>query len=354
MQAMACSPETERCYDTCTDRTSPVSIDHKFDDSVVVHKRQVLPLATLSLSFLYQELTKHRLWIARFERGGYDGSSPAVRTLATRHLGSPATDGWNVVAGAVELANAWAFDGANMYTTVSSSYDLPRGVRLRLVACLSVSWKFERQLSSRFPRHFYDEEPNLISPHTCELAYLAYSFLSDTERAEFGGWGAENSTRIRALYKEMVALEADLLINVPVFSTLMHGNQVQAEARLQELFDEEILNSKEVMITRSIIPFFNAAWQNGYAMQPTAGALVCAAMTCLCIVAIEEGAPSEDMATIVRQTFVPAERKRATELLRSGLFLKQIPSAIVLLGCYSDPTWVNYAYMCSSVLERAL
>lgn len=337
-------------------RASPVSIDHQFGEPTPAQKRTLLPLVSLSLGYLYQELLKHRLWSARFDRGGRSANGPAVRSLATRHLGAPATDGWNVVAGAVDLANAWAFSGDEVHVcpATSASRDLPRNVRMRLIACLSVAWKFERQLCSRFPREFHDEKPNLVSPHTCELAYLAYAFLSQDERAEFGAWNAENRKRVRELYEEMVALEVALLTDVPVFSTLVHGNQVQAETRIQELFDAHIVDAEEAMIMRSIVPFFNAAWQNGYAEQPSAGALVCAAMHCTRVVGTGWGVCAKPSMATLRAAFVPSERRRAKELVQNGLSLKGLPTAIVLLGCYADPQWVNYEYMRASTLKRAL
>ncbi len=353
MQATA--PPGPDAWESAFDqRASPVSIDHRFGAPTPAQKRELLPLATLSLSYLYQELLKHKLWSARFDRGGRCVDGPAVRSLATRHLGSPATDGWNVVAGAIELADAWAFDNAEPCTEARTSLDLPRGVRLRFVACLSVAWKFERQMCSHFPRQFYDEEPNLVAPHTCELAYLAYAFFSDTERAEFGAWNADNRARVHELYEEMVALEVALLRCVPVFTTLVYSGQARAEMRIQALLDDEMVDAEEAMIMRSIVPFFNAAWQNGYAERPSAGAMACAAMHCTRVVGIERGDCADAAMALLRLAFLPAERKRAGELVRNGLFLKEMPAAIVRLGCYSDPRWTNYEYICASTLQRAL
>lgn len=351
------SPMIHKYADMCEVRTSPVSVDHDFgiDDPTPEPVRAVLPIALFSLSFLYQELVKHKLWTARFDRGGGAGArGPAVRSLVTRHLSSPAVDGWNVVAGAVELASAWALRSNDLPSVLFTAYDLSYKTRMRLAVCLSVAWKFERQLCSHFPRRFHDVEPNLISPHTCELAYLGLSFLTETERMVFGTWEDANACRVRALYKEMLSLEVTLLKDVPVFSILTNSAPVQAEERIQALFESDLVSAEEAMIARSIVPFFNVVWQNSYSTQPTGGALVCAAMQCVRVATTEWHVRSDDAIAMFRSTFAAGERARARELLRSGLHLKEVPTAIVRLGCYSDPSWVNYQYMSATTLERAL
>lgn len=333
---------------------SPVSIEHHFGGGgpapPPASKREALPVAALSITFLYQELITHRLWVARFERGGHDDATgrPPVRSLATRHWSEPAVDGWNAVAGAVELAEAWAFEGALLPPEARNAYDLPRDVRMRLTVCLSLAWKFERQLASRFPRTFYDDEPNLFSPHTCELAYLGYSFFSVEERRAFGPWCQDNGPRVRALYAEMIDLEASLLLSVPVFSTLVGGNQVRSEERLQVLLDGGALTVSEAMAARAIVPYFNAVWLNGRSERPTAGALACVAVLCVRTAA----APGHEAA--VRPWFVPAERRRARALLLNALHPQDIPRALLSLGCYADPDWKHYKCISPDTLELAL
>lgn len=335
---------------------SPVAIEHHFGGGGPVpppaSAREALPVAALSITFLYQELIKHRLWNARFERGGSNDASgrPPVRSLATRHWREPAVDGWNAVAGAVDLAEAWAFEGALLPPETRNAYDLPRGVRMRLTVCLSIAWKFERQLSSRFPRTFHDDEPNLVSPHTCELAYLGYSFLSTEERRAFGPWDQENGPRVRALYAEMIALEASLLMSVPVFSTLVDGNQVRAEARLQALLDGGALAVSEVMAARAIVPYFNAVRLNGRSERPTGGALACVAALCVCVCAAAAAGHEAEL----RPWFVPAERRSARALLINALHPQDIPRALLSLGCYADPDWKHYRCISPDTLELAL
>ena len=351
------SPMIHKYSDVCEVRTSPVSVDHDFGivDATPEPVRAVLPIVLYSLSFLYQELIKHKLWTARFDRGGEAGAhGPAVRSLVTRHLSSPAVDGWNVVAGAVELASVWALRSNDLPSVLYTAFDLSYKTRLRIAVCLSVAWKFERQLCSRFPRRFHDAEPNLVSPHTCELAYLGLSFMTETERMVFGSWEHANACRVRKLYQEMLSLEVALLKGVPVFSILTNSAPVQAEARIQTLFESDLVSAEEAMIIRSIVPFFNVVWQNSYSPQPTGGALVCTAMQCVRVATTEWQGRSDDAVAMFRSTFAAGERARARELLRSGLHLKEVPTAIVRLGCYSDPSWVNYQYMSATTLARAL
>jgi hypothetical protein len=343
--------------DMCALRASPVSVDHNFGTAPTPEPvRAVLPVAAFSLNFMYQQLISHRLWNARFDRGGENGAHrPAVRTLVTRHLGSPAADGWNVVAGAVELARVWGLRDADLPTVVYTAYDLSYDTRMRLAVCLSVAWKFERQLCSHFPRRFYDEEPNLLSPHTYELAYLGLSFMTDSERGAFGTWSSANARLVRALYDQLMRLEVALLAEVRVFSTLTGNPQVQAEARIQELFERELVDDEGAMATRSIVPFFNATWQNGYSTQPSPGALVCAALQCVRVVDAERYGRSYACALAALDAlFSASERARARELVRGGLHLKEVPANIVALGCYADPGWINYECIAPRTLTRVL
>ena len=353
--ATPASPLVHKHVDMCMQRASPVSVDHDFGVCATGPMRVVLPIVTFSIHFMYQELVNNKLWTARFDRGGGNcANGPAVRSLVTRHLSSPAVDGWNASAGAVALASAWALHNSDLPSAVHTAYDLSFDTRIRLAVCLSVSWKFERQLCSHFPRRFHDSEPNLVSPHTCELAYLGLSFMTDAEREAFGVWDNDNSARVRQLYRQMVQLEVELLRDMPVFSILTSHAQVQAEERAQTLFKDQKLTDEEAMVVRSIVPFFNAVWQNGYSPQPTGGALVCAATQCVHVVRGVREFRSAESTGLLRALFSKSELDRARELLRSALHLKEVPTSIVGLGCYSDPNWVNHEYMCAATLKHAL
>lgn len=348
----------------CRKRSSPCSIDHNFVDVTESQKHVLLPLAALSINYIYQQLVQHSLWDTRFERGGHGTLRgicvPLVRSLATRHLSSAATDGWNVVSGAIELASAWGLNFSDLPPTLGTykGYELPKSTRIRLAVCLSVAWKFERQLCSCFPRRFYDTIPNVASPHTYELAYLGYSFMNEDERVEFGGWGEENEESIHALYTDMLSMEVSLLVGVPVFSTLMRSGQVLAEGRIQELFDKGVLSDKEAMIVRSIVPFFSAVCHNGCSDLPGPGELVYAALQCMRMGAHPDArndiSPNDELVKRDVSEFSEYERKEARALIRGGLALKGIPRQILSLGCYADTRWVNCVYVQTDTLQWAL
>ena len=137
------------------------------------------------------EAVQRRLWDASFARGPRAGDQPDASTwtrrLATRHLKAAATDGWNVVAGAVQLAQAWALLPDVVPTTLTRNYEYPLCIRLRLAVCLGVSWKFQRCNYSHFPRRFDADPPSLLGPHSHELAALAFlpaAYLCYRDRPE--------------------------------------------------------------------------------------------------------------------------------------------------------------------------
>ena len=347
-------PEEVKWTPDDASRASPVSVTHHFESLTEGQKLALLPLATLSLSFLYQELVNNRLWRADFDRGGCSVAGKArVRSLATRHLRAPATDGWNVVHGATELAHAWAYRASDMPETIDEHFDLPKAMRLRLAVCLCVAWKFERQLASHFPRRFYDEQPNLLSPHTYELAYIGYAFMTDEERAEFGGWREANLENVRQLYWDMVAMEVSLLTSTNTMTLLTRNQQVQAEARIQALFDDAILSANEAMAIRSLVPFFVVASQDGVSERPRAGELVCAAMLCVRMVEVQRKGRAEECEIVMRSVFTPREREAARVLLHRGRFPPPLATSTLLLGCYNDHEWVNYPYVYNPTIEQA-
>ena len=325
------------------ERLSPVSVQHAFGDASPTQKLHCLPGATLSFTHLYNNLAHHRLWSTRFERGGKEAGATAVRSLATRHLSHPSTDGWNVVAGAVELAHAWALRGTDLPEDTSVPFEFSMATRFRLAACISVSWKFQRAMCTYFPRRFYNDLPNLVAPHTRELAYLGFSFLYADEQEELGGWNEANSDRIGELYDHMLALEVDLLTSVNVMRLLTGNAQVEAEERLQQMVDGSVVDGEAAMVLRSIIPFFRVASEDGCMRRPTAGALLCAAVLCL-----------PDSRELAARWFNDEDCRLARELLRAGIHIGGTPADTVAVGCYTDPTWINHEYVCAESLETAL
>ena len=187
-------PDTKRARQASS---SPVSVEATFEVSEA-QKRELLPLTNLTLLIVYTELVSRRLWDASFKSGyrwrcDENGwcereTTSRRRTLATRHLGEPATDGWNCLAGAAQLANAWAFRTPEIPDVIPPNFEFPLATRLRLAVCLSVAWKFERATCTYFPRKFETAEPSLLGPHTHELAFLAHFFMTLEEQDEFGGW----------------------------------------------------------------------------------------------------------------------------------------------------------------------
>ena len=328
----------------CQARLSPVSVQHAFGDVSPTQKLQCLPGITLSFTHMYHDLVKHGLWLARFERGGFSvNGSAALRSLTTRHLCHASTDGWNVVAGAVELACAWALRADDLPMDTSRPFEFSMTTRFRLAMCISMSWKFQRAVCSNFPRRFYNKAPNLIAPHTRELAYIAYSFLYENEQAEFGGWGEANSANIGELYDRMLALEVGLLTSVNVMALLTRNAQVNAEERLQKMVDEALVDGEVAMAVRSIIPFFRTASEDGKMRQPTAGALLCAAILCL-----------PERRELAAKRFNDEDCGLARDLIRAAIFVKGLPADTLAVGCYADPEWINFKYIHVEALERAL
>ena len=316
----------------CRERLSPVSVQHAFGDASPTQKLQCLPSMTLSFTHMYHNLVANRLWCANFRR-----------SLATRHLFHPSTDGWNVVAGAVELAHAWALRGTDLPADTSVPFEFSMATRFRLAACISVSWKFERAVCTHFPRRFYDQEPNLVAPHTRELAFLGYSFLYPDEQDVFGGWDEANGARIQQMYDQMIDLEFDLLNSVSVMSLLTRNAQVQSEERLQAMVDRGAVDGETAMVLRSIVPFFRVASEDGNMCRPTSGALLCAAVLCL-----PEGRE------LAARWFNDEDCGLARELLWAAIQVRGTRADTLAVGCYVDSTWINHKYVCAESLERAL
>lgn len=346
--------EARRCKAPRSDRASPVSIDHAFRCPCDEQRLAVLPMCTLSLTFVYTDLACRNLWNARFHSGdGAEGEPPPVRALASRHLSHPSTDGWNVVAGAAELAQAWAVPANERPRRTDDGYDFAKATRIRLAVCLSVAWKFERCLYTHFPRRFHGAKPNLFSPHTHELAYVGYSFLTLEEQAAFGPWDAANTGRIRALYTRMVALEVDLLTSVNVMALLTRHAQVLAEDRLAALLAADVASPDAVMAMRAVVPFFRIASQDGRSDPPSAGALVCAAMLCVSVPTTVRAYVLHSQET-VRAQFTLPERRGAFALLEQATRLKGLAAATMAATCYCNEKWVHYPFVCSDALRIAL
>ena len=345
------------------DRFSPVAIEHAFNGDVPdAQLIAAMPTCTLTLLFVYSELVSRKLWNTRFYRGkgGSDNGSPdvtgrtPVRTLATRHLHHPSTDGWNVVAGASALAHRWALSREDLPRyPLNGACAFSKATRVRLAVCLCVAWKFERSLYTSFPRQFYSAEPSLLSPHTHELAYVGYSFLLPHEQKEFGPWHPTNVINIRKLYDAMVALEVDLLNSANVMTLLTQNVQVRSEDRIAELLAANVVDAEAAMAMRSVVPFFTIASQDGKSMPPSEGALVCAAMLCMSVPTTVR-APVLHAHKTVRQRFTADERRDAFTLLDQATHPRGLAVATLSSTCYVEEGWVHYPFVCADALRIAL
>ncbi len=358
---------------------------------------RALPLASLSLGYLYHQFIAEARWDMRFHRGarpepppplrpvGGGGCGPFLsaiygsqraaapaavtagqrsreRTLATSYLSHPSVDGWNVVFGATELARAWALRDLSDFPLnpeLPEEYDLPLPIRKRLAACLSLSFKFQRAMYSYFPRDFYDEEHSLLSPHTKELAHVGFAFMTRSEEREFGGWGVHNKPAIDALYTEMLALEVDLLVSTDTFSLLTCNFQVIAEDVLAGLLDRGLRTDKETLALRALAAFYGKAAAGplhvAMARMPpmeAATGLVCAAWV---------SASRSTNARLfhssngeVRSLFDASARTIATRLLRAALVREGMQGHNLTQGAFSDPSWWGYPLVQPSALRSAI
>ena len=360
-----CKGEDDRCAKVMrAARFSPVAVEHAFGDEPDAQLLAAIPTCTHALLFVYCELVICNLWNTLFHsgkggKGGKGDGGPAggrspVRALATRHLHHPSTDGWNVVAGASALAHQWALCRADLPRhALKGACALSESTRIRLAVCLNVAWKFERSCSTHFHRRFYSAEPNLFSPHTHELAFVGYSFLSPHQQRAFGPWNATSADKIRKLYKEMVSLEIDLLSSVNVMALLTRNVQVLSEDRITELLDTNVVDADAAMAMRSVVPFFIIASQDGKRAPPSAGALVCATMLCMSVPTTVR-APVLHCHKTVCERFTENERRGAFELLDQATHLQGLAVTTIASSCYVDEDWVHYPFVCADALRVAL
>ena len=323
---------------------SPVSVVHgcAANQANETHKQMLLPLTLATCLAVYSHLLGQQLWKASFSRGrraSRTDARPRARTLVTRHLGAAGTDGWNVVAGAVQLAQAWALLPEDIPAELTGKYEYPLRTRLRLAVCLSVSWKFQRSNCSQFPRRFDTEPPSLLGPHTHELATLGYFFMTGDEQQAFGGFHVDNAEAIRKLYDDMLEHEVDLLACTNAFSLLTDNVQVQTEAWVGDLFERGVVTAEGSMAARSIVPLFIYCASEGRVL--TAGGLVCAALLALST-ATHPRAKLAHSEAQVRAEFSQEERLEAWGLIHNALFPSKMAAYMVQSTCYSDLGFENY------------
>ena len=339
-----------------------------------------LPLVGLSLAYMYHEMISNGHWNVEFHRGRRPSVPPSkkatakrarqeppkmglTRTLATRHLAESCTDGWNVIIGALELARAWGLRGGpeRLADAALDEYELPLWVRMRLACCLTVAFKFQRCNYTCYPRRFYDHEnPSLYSPHTEELAHIAYAFFTIEEQAQFGQWSESNQEAIRALYAEMLALEADLVCTVSTFPLLAENVLACSELCLQRLFDRTVRTADEVMAMRALAPFFLYATTGrtyealtALNKETSAGALTCVVW----LVASTPGSGQplfKHSKTAYHFLFSDLERMWAVKILTAAADPPRIVGQLMMMGAYGDPTFALRPFLTREAVEAAL
>ena len=354
--AIVVSPMSNAPSSPCHSRDSPTSVVDTVETST---KPSLLQLSAHALALIYDSLASSRAWDTSFSRG--PRRAHGQRQLATTYLGPISTDGWNVVIGALSLAREWAL--RNTSVALPEGHDphrLDRNTRLRLAACLSVSWKFQRACNSYFPHRFKDVGefhgyPNLHDGHTRELAHVAYGFFFASEQTAFGGFHEDNLDQVKALYQTMILLEADLVGKVPIFSLLTNNVQVNAEEHLGALYDQGALSSEASMAARSIVPFFvrAAIMHNAYEELAAEGvdgaeALACVACACVCM---GTAIPAQDSGGNRPPKFSAKARHLALGLVQAALLSTE--SSYVRYGCFDDPAWVGHALVTAATLRLA-
>jgi hypothetical protein len=354
--AIVVTPMSEPLASPC--RASPISVVDKSLDSEYSGPK-MLQLSAHALTLIYDSLVSSKAWDALFSRGPHKVNGE--RRIATAHLDQISTDGWNVIIGALEIARVWAVRPTS--TVMPEGHDphrLDRNTRLRLAACLNVSWKFQRSCNSHFPNRFSDVGeahgwPNLSIGHTRELAHVAYGFFFASEQKAFGGFSEGNLDQIKALYQTMFALEADMVTKVPIFSLLTRNVQVEAEDRLGAFYDQSALSSEASMTARSIVPFFirAAVAHDAYEELAVPGgdgaeALACAACACVCV---GTTIPAQASGANRPPQFSVGARRLALGLTQAALVASE--SSYVRHGCFGDPAWIGHALVTEATLRLA-
>ena len=332
----------------------------------------------LSFAYMYNEMVSNGHWNAEFHRGRRPSVPPRprgkraksrppklglTRTLATRHLSPPCVDGWNVIVGAIELARAWGLEGGpeRLADAVVGEYDLPLWVRMRMACCLNVAFKFQRSNYTCYPRRFYDREnPSLLSPHTEELAHIAFAFFTLEEQSRFGGWSETNELAIRALYAEMLELEGKLVCTVSMFPLLAENVLACTELCLQRLFDRRIRTDDEVMTMRALAPFFLYATMGrtyetltALKKETSAGALAC--VVWYVASTPDSGRPLfKHSKTPLKFLFSDLERFWAVKILTAAADPPKIVGQLMLMGAYGDPTFELRPFLTREAVDAAL
>ena len=234
----------------------------------------------MTIAQVYSSLCTRGLFYTRFDRRnrwilGPQSSDTLVKTrmlvstndvrrLASRHLNHPSTDGWNVLAGAIELATQWdVVDEAAHCIPFNSNGSLV--VRKRLAVCLHVAWKFARANAATFPREFNrdtkyfdpnDSHPDPLNQCTLEAAKICYEFLLDEEKWILEKGSSSNEHILKELASLQLKDELTLILDphVCVFRAMTNNPQTRIEDRLSALIDDGTIEASFGMQIRSLSP----------------------------------------------------------------------------------------------------
>ena len=290
----------------------------------------------------------------------------AVRRLSTQYLAEPSTDGWNVVAGAIELARQYALDATTIFHVDPPSVD--RATRMRLAACLTVAWKFARSLPGGFKHQFTAADGTM---HTLELAVMHAAFLTRSELECLGAWPTEVE-RWQQMQDVALQSEASLLDTGLVFPALSENPICTAEAALQELYEHRIPGAdthERVLQLRALLPFFlrialdaeHAVYEREVARAAAPDLFANALLACAFVAHTSTFVPTNGtFATAcraavhrARQTFSMDEFTLAAEIVAVGSALAgraparqaEVDDAVFApwSGCYGDPSWTLYS-----------
>lgn len=347
-------------------------------DSGELREVTLLEIAARQMILVYEKLVNSGTWDARFLRGrrrrcgsdkpnmvqsGKIGAAEAVRSLASVHLSSSSTDGWDVVAGAIELARVWALVDRNSCAPrdgYSMRSELYLETRMRLSVCLSVSWKFQRSLQTVMYRDFESSDGAGIDS-TLELAFVAYAFLNKEEQEMYGPWDASNTDSMRELQLTALHLEIELVCGSQTLGPMTANPQSVAETHIHALFEQGVLSSVHCMQMRSVVPFFwNASLykrrketESLYEEiidNPHAGAgLVCAAWTCIqCC-----GTIDLDLYLDKSHLFGTTENAVAWRFIDTAARACFADSTFYRRGCYQDTSWYGHGYLARETLIAA-
>ena len=328
------------------------------------------------ISEVYTHIVKAGCWDSAFPRGDRPSprtfqigrsalgicGGPPVRRLATMYIGLPATDSWNVIVAATELARKWAFPWATPpLEPTEVMFLLDRATRMRIAVALATAWHFQRSSATRFPREYASDLSQVegaTGDFSFELARIGYLCLYEAERRRLGPWPIDMVVEMQTC---LLDLQIGLLIGTPTFGPMVRNAQVVAEERLFELIEDSrsLLTISAALTARAVIPFFvrNLWLSNGgrlyvqifddtpeLPVQNAAAALVCAAW-----IAVSE------------QTNAQAEHVCAFFDLLEQRFALAIISAVAPLShsvythvdCFASPSFYAAPYVSHSALDSA-